>query len=443
MNKPLASLALVLALAAAAPQSQAQLLNNDAIDRIVAVVDEDVVLQSELDRAVAQIMAQYQRNPSQLPPRNLLEAQVLNRLILTRLQVAKADSTGIRVSDIDVDSAVGNIARQNNITPEQLRNSLAQDGLSYTEFRRNLHDELIVQRLHQRVAQGAGQVSDSEIDILLAGNSIKTGEVHLAHILVGVPDGAGADQLQAARDKAEKVKKEIDGGLDFKAAAMRYSDAQDALEGGDLGWRRYDQVPSIFADLIAGMQAGQVTPAMRGPSGFHILKLVEQRNNGAQMVTEYHARHILIRVGELVPSDEAQKKVGEIHRRIAEGEDFAKLAKQYSQDPGSANAGGDMGWFNIDTFGTKVAEVLTTLKDNELSQPFQTDAGWHVIQLLGKREQDKTKEAQREQARAAIADRKAEEDYENFLRQIRSDAYVEVRLPGLDKDGKPAGGSTP
>src|SRR6185436_6857077 len=207
INKPLVSLALLLSLAAAAPRGEAQLLNNNSnnengtIDRIVAVVDEDVVLQSELDRAVTQVMVQYQRNPSQLPPRNLLEAQVLNRLVLTRLQVAKADSTGIRVSDIDVDAAVGSIARQNNLTPEQLRNALAQDGMSYTEFRRNLHDELIMQRMHQRVAQSAGQVSDSEIDILLDGNSIKTGEVRLAHILIGVPDGASADQLQAGRDK--------------------------------------------------------------------------------------------------------------------------------------------------------------------------------------------------------------------------------------------------
>jgi peptidyl-prolyl cis-trans isomerase SurA len=203
----------------------------------------------------------------------------------------------------------------------------------------------------------------------------------------------------------------------------------------------------MFADLIAGMQPGQTTPAMRGPSGFHILKLVEQRNNGPQLVTEYHARHILIRATEVVSSDDAQQKIGEIRRRLGDSnEDFAKLAKQYSQDPGSANAGGDMGWFNIDTFGSKVAEVLTTLKDNELSQPFQTDAGWHVMQLLGKREQDKTKEAQREQARAAIQERKAEEDYDNLLRQLRSEAFVEVRLPGFDKEGKPlenAGGSTP
>lgn len=445
MNKLTVLFALLLALACAAPRATAQLLPSDSIDRIVAVVDEDVVLQSELDRAVGQILAQYQRNPAQLPPRNLLEAQVLNRLIMTRLQVARADSTGVRVGDADIDNAVQTIARQNNLSPDQLRASLAQDGISYSEFRRNLHDELMVQRLHQRVAQSSAQVSDAEIDIMLASNSLKTGEVHLAHILIGVPDGASAEQLQAAREKAERVKKEIDGGMDFTAAAIRYSNASDALEGGDLGWRRFDQVPSMFADLVQGMKPGDSTPALRGPSGFHILKLVGKRDTGPQMVTEYHARHIMVRMSELVSTDEAQRKVAELRRRLVDGkEDFAKLAKQFSQDPGSANAGGDMGWFAIDAYGPKVAEVLTTLKDEEISQPFQTEAGWHLIQMLGKREQDKTREAQREQARQAIQERKADEEYDNFLRTLRSEAYVEVRLPGFDKDGKPLeNGGTP
>jgi len=303
----------------------------------------------------------------------------------------------------------------------------------------------MVQRLHQRVAQSSAQVSDAEIDIMLASNSLKTGEVHLAHILIGVPDGASAEQLQAAREKAERVKKEIDGGMDFTAAAIRYSNASDALEGGDLGWRRFDQVPSMFADLVQGMKPGDSTPALRGPSGFHILKLVGKRDTGPQMVTEYHARHIMVRMSELVSTDEAQRKVAELRRRLVDGkEDFAKLAKQFSQDPGSANAGGDMGWFAIDAYGPKVAEVLTTLKDEEISQPFQTEAGWHLIQMLGKREQDKTREAQREQARQAIQERKADEEYDNFLRTLRSEAYVEVRLPGFDKDGKPLeNGGTP
>lgn len=437
MNKLIACLALLL-IAFATPRADAQMLSNESLNRIVAVVEEDVVLQSELDRAVGQILMQYQRNPGQLPPRNILERQVLDRLVMTKLQVQRADSTGIRVADSDVDSAISNIARQNNLSVDQLRASLVQEGLSYEEFRRSLRDELLVQRLHERVSQGTGQISDAEIDILLASNSLKIGEVRLAHILVGVPDGASAEQLQAGRVKAEQVKKEIDGGLDFNAAAIRYSAAQDALEGGDLGWRRFDQVPSMFADLVQGLKPGEVTPAVRGPSGFHILKLIDQRAPGKQVVTEYHARHIMVRISELVSSEEAQHKVEEIRRRIDQGEDFAKLAKEYSQDPGSANAGGDMGWFPIDTFGPKVAEILSGLKDNAVSSPFQSEsAAWHVMQMLGKREQDKTEEALRQQARQAIQQRKAEDEYENFLRQIRSEAYVDVRLPGLDPSGKP------
>ena len=350
MKQLFAVLAFLIVLTAA-PLAQAQLVATEKLDHIVAVVEEDVILESELNRSVSQIAAQYQRNPSQLPPRNVLERQVLERLILTKLQVQRADSAGIRVGDIDVDQAIASIARQNNMTVDQLRGSLVQEGLSYDEFRRNLHDEIMTQRMRQKITQGAGQVSESEIDIMLAGNSLKTGELHLSHILITVPESANADQIQAARTKAEQVKKEIDGGLDFNAAAIRYSGAQDALDGGDLGWRRYDQVPSAFADLVEGLKAGDVTQPVRGPSGFHILKVVDMRGQGKQVVTEYHARHVMIRSGELTSSDDAQKKVTDVRKRIVEGnEDFAKLAKQYSEDPGSANAGGDMGWFNIDAF---------------------------------------------------------------------------------------------
>jgi len=298
-----------------------------------------------------------------------------------------------------------------------------------------------VQRLRQRVVQNQVNVTDSEVDILLGSNSLKAGEVHLAHILITVPEAASADQIQVARDKADKVKKDIDGGMDFSAAAIRYSNAQDALAGGDLGWRRYDEVPETFANLAEGMQPGQVSQVLRGPSGFHIVKLIEKRANGQKLVTEYHARHIEINVTEVVTSEDAQKTVRDIRARIVDGhEDFAKLAKQYSQDPNSANGGGDMGWFPIDQYGTRVAEVLATLKDNDISQPFQTDVGWHIVQLLGSRQQDRTDDAKREQARDVLRNRKAEDEYENFLRQMRSEAYTcasvaEYASPSLPQCG--------
>ncbi|MDC8011489.1 peptidylprolyl isomerase [Tahibacter soli] len=446
MKKLAFAVALTLSFAGAAqaqflqptqPAAQAPSGDPNSLNKIVAVVDEDVVLQSELDRAVNQVLAQYQRNPQQLPPRPVLERQVLDRLIMTKLQVAKAEQTGVRIGDVEVDQAIAGIARQNKLDVDQLRAAIARDGISYDEFRRNLHDDLVGQRLRQRVAQST-QATDAEIDILLASNSLKTGEVHLAHILIDVPEGASAEQIAAAREKAEKVKADIDGGLDFAAAAIRSSNGQDALQGGDLGWRRYDEVPAMFADLIQGMAPGQVSPAMRGPAGFHILKLVDKRESSKQVVTEFHALHMMIRVTEVVGVEEAEKKANDLRRRIVEGgEDFGALAKANSQDSTSANNGGDLGWFPIDTYGQQVAEVVSRLKDGEVSEPFRSNVGWHFVKRLGMREQDRTDEARRQLARDAIQQRKAEEEYGNMLRQLRSEAYVEYRLAGFDAEGKP------
>jgi len=430
MNKllsPLATLCLIVlaALGTIPGWISAQVLDKEQIDRIVAIAEEDVILQSELDRAVANVLAQYRSNPQQLPPRNLLAQQVLQRLIMIHLQVQRANGTGIRVSDTDLDAAVQRVADQNKIDVRTLRASLERDGLNYDEFRKNLRDQLLVQHLQQRVVQNQANVTDSEVQILLASNSLKAGEVHLQHILIGVPEGADAAQIQTVRDKADSVKKQLDEGMDFTAAAIRFSSAQDALQGGDLGWRRYDEVPEAFANLVDGMQAGAISQVVRGPSGFHIVKLVDKRATGKQVITEFHARHILVKTSELVSSDEAQKSINDIRHRIVDGgEDFAKLAKKHSEDPPSANAGGDLGWFPLDQYGTRVSEVLPLLKDNDISQPFQTDAGWHIMQRLGSRQQDRTDDMLRAQARDVLRNRKSEEEYENFLRQMRSEAYV-------------------
>ncbi|HZW50491.1 MAG TPA: peptidylprolyl isomerase, partial [Rudaea sp.] len=360
----------------------------------------------------ANVLTQYRTNPQQLPPRDVLDHQVLESLIMLRLQVARAKDTGIRVSDADIDQAVQRVAEHNKITVDQLRGSLASEHMSFEDFRNHLRDQLLVQRLQQRVVQGQSNVSDSEIDILLASNSLKSGEVRLRHILIGLPNGADASQIAAARAKADEVKAKIDGGMDFTTAAIQYSSAQDALQGGDLGWRRYDEVPEAFANLVEGMKPGDVSQPLRGPSGFHIVKLVDKRAEGKQVVTEYHARHILIKVDELTSSADAKKTIEDIRRRIVDGhEDFAALAKKDSQDPNSASAGGDMGWFPIDQYGSSVATQLATLKSGEISQPFESDLGWHILQLEGTREQDRTKEMKREQARDVIRNRKAEQAY--------------------------------
>jgi peptidyl-prolyl cis-trans isomerase SurA len=421
-------LTLLLAIAAVPVELAAQALPSETMDRIVAIVEEDVILQSELDRAVNNILAQYAGRSAQLPPRDVIERQVLERLILIRLQLQRAESTGIRISDTELDQAVARLAQQNGATLDQLRGSLERDGFSWEEFRKTMRDEMIVQRMRQRFVQSRVNVTDTEVEILLASGGLKRGEVRLSHILVAVPDGATPEQIRSARDKVELVGKELSGGLDFGAAAIRYSDGQQALEGGDLGWRRYDEVPSAFVDLIATLKPGEVTQPMRGPSGFHILKLVDTREESRQMVREYNARHILIKTTELVSSSEALASVRNLRDRIIAGEDFAVLAREFSEDTTSANLGGDMGWFEIGAYGTRVAQELETLADSDVSQPFQTEVGWHIVQRLGTREQDRTDERLREQARDTLRNRKAEEEWENFTRQLRNESYVENRL---------------
>jgi peptidyl-prolyl cis-trans isomerase SurA len=422
----------IAAAALAAPHvARAQTLPGEPLDRIVAVVDEDVVLKSELDTQVNRVMAQYANSPQQLPPRDVLEHQVLERLILQKLQLTRADSSGVKVSDAEIDQALTGLAAQNKMDLSQLRQAIQQQGMDYEQFRRSVRDELIVQRLRQRVVQSRVQVSDAEVDTLLKNGALHRGQLHLGYILISVPDGATPDQIETAKKKADDTKQQIDGGMDFAAAAIRYSDAPNALEGGDLGWRNADELPPAFADASDTMQEGQVSAPIRGPNGFHIIKLLGKKDaSAAQLVTEFHARHILFKITELVSSEQAQKEAAAARQRIVGGEDFEKVAKDVSQDTATARLGGDLGWFSGDAYGSRVAATIKTMKPGEITQPFQTDAGWHIMELVDTRSTDKTSELQRDQAKNMIFQRKAEDDYESFLRQIRSEAYIEVRLPG-------------
>ena len=422
---------LLAALICIAPVSAQQL---QPLDRIAAVVDEDVILASELDRAVANITAQYAGQPGQLPPRNVLERQVLERLVLLKLQVSRAADSGIRVSDQELDNAVAGMAQQNGTSIDGLRQRLAEDGLSFADFRTSIRDEIAVQRLRQSFGQSRVQVSEAEIDAALASQAAGGAQFRLAHILVTLPEGASAEQIATGQSKIDGVKALIDRGeMDFNAAAVRYSDSPNALEGGDLGWRSQDEIPQAFAELLRGMAPGQVAGPLRGPSGFQLLKLVEVRDASqaaARTLTEYNARHILIRVTELQDATAARAMIDTLRARIAGGAVFEEVARESTEDANSRSQGGDLGWFEDNDFGPSFAQAVTGTADGQVSAPFRTEAGWHIVQRIGSRQTDATNTTQRAQVRETIGRRKLEEEYNRYLQELRGEAYVSFRIDG-------------
>jgi peptidyl-prolyl cis-trans isomerase SurA len=403
------------------------------LDSIVALVDEDVIMRSELDLAVQGIVERIRATGEALPPMNLLERQVLERLIVRELQVQKALQTGIRISDADIDQALVNLAQQNNITVQQMRQVIESDGEDFAEFRRNIGEELLTERLRQRIVNGMAPITDTEVEILLASEDFNGGEYNISHIMITLPDGSTPQQIAEIEAKAKDVHRRLQEGLDFASAAITFSDSQEALEGGLVGWRDLNSVPAFFADAIRDLKPGDFTPPIRSPGGFHLVKVNDYREQRQVVVKEYHARHIMIAINELVGARVAMDRITDIRKRLEQGESFADLATEYSDDPTSANLGGDMGWFPPEAYGDRVAQTLLSLKPNEVSEPFQTQAGWHIIELLGVRETDRTREAILEEARAKIRQQKAELEIERTLRQFRDEAFVEIRLPGSDK----------
>lgn len=433
LQNSILSLLLPLSLLAATPATHAQAASQAAtVDRIVAVVDDDVILKSELDRAELNVKQQYAGHTAQLPPQDILDKQVLERLVLARLQLSRAAESGIKVSDAELDLSVQRMAAQNKMTVAQMQQQLAADGMTYAEFRKSVHDEIEIQKMQQSVIQGRVAVSDSEIENEIASQHAGGPQVHLAHILIALPENPTPEQIKTAQTKVDGIKELIDQGkMEFSAAAIRYSDSQNALEGGDLGWRSLDEVPPAFTEIIKTMKAGQVTQPIRGVSGFQLLKLVETRDAGqatAQQVTEYHAQNLMVRIGGSVTAEQAKAKIDALRAQLVAGADFTTIAKKESEDTSTSEKGGDMGWFPANAWGSAVEAQIQQLKDGELSQPFQSDVGWHVLKRLGTRLTDASAQAARETAREAITRRKSQDEYESFLRQLRSEAYVDIRL---------------
>lgn len=439
-------LASLLAVSTVSAPLQVLAQQSQPLDRIAAIVDEDVVLQSELDRAIQNIKAQYAGRENQLPPEDVLSRQVLERLVLVKLQVARAESSGIKVSDQELNQALNAIAQQNGSNLDALRQRLARDGIDFNDFRASVRDEITVQRLRQSFAQSRISVSEGEVDAALKQQATVGTQYHLAHILIALPEGATAEQITTGQKKADGVKALLDKNeLDFNAAAVRYSDSPNALEGGDLGWRSLDEIPNAFAQMMTQMKAGDVVGPIRGPSGFQLLKLVEVRDAsaaaGGQTITEYHGRHILVRVTDQQDNAAAKAKIDTLRARIAGGADFQEVAKESSEDTNSKGQGGDLGWFPADAFGPEFGNQVAGVTDGGVSPPFRTDAGWHIVQRVATRQTDATTDNQRGQIRETIGRRKLEEEYNRFLQELRGEAYVNLRT-GADST-TPATPATP
>jgi len=411
------------------------------LDSIVAVVEDDVVLRSELDAELRKVGRQVQAQGSPLPPRPQLERQVLERLILVKLQLAAAQQLGITVSDDDVDQALDSVAKANNISIAQLREALSRSGMSFDAYREEVRRQITQGRLRQREVVEKIRVTDQEAAAFMARNPKFAGggarvAYHLLHILAATPEGATAEQIAAARAKADRLVARLRGGANFGEIARAESDGRQALDGGDLGWLEAAQVPSAFIDQVERMQRGDVSDPIRNAYGFNIVKLEDFRTAGGggggaerQIVQQSKARHILIRTGENASDAEVKKRLEALRERIVNGEDFGSLARANSDDKVSAANGGELGWVNPGATVPQFEEVMNKLEPGQLSQPFQTPFGWHILEVQERRQLDSTDQARLQKAKEAIRQRKAEEATELFLRRLRAESYVEIRLP--------------
>ncbi len=401
------------------------------IDRIVAVVNNAVITQFELAGRVDQAMRQMQGQKAPPPPRRLLEKQLLERMITETVLMQVAEDTNIRFEGLALDRAIARIAQNNNMSPEAFRKALEADGIDFKAFREQIRSEMTITRLKEREVDNKLVITDAEIENFLANpslNAAQQDEYKLAHILVLAPEGASPERLAELKAKAERALAELQAGADFVQVSAAYSDTQNALQGGVLGWRSDAQLPSLYSVALAGMKTGDVSPVIRSGNGFHILKLLDKRGKNVQtVVRQSRARHILVKTNEVVADADARNRLLLLKERIENGADFAGLAKLHSDDL-SAAKGGELGWLNPGDIVPEFERTMDGLKPGEVSAPVQSPFGWHLIQVLERRDQDVTQERKRLDARRALRERKSEESFEDWVRQQRDRAYVEYRL---------------
>lgn len=428
--KALLSLLMLLTLVPAA-HAAAQNQPLVALDRIVAVVNNGVITQRQLQTRTAQIKAQLQANGTQLPPQAVLERQVLNSMIMEKIQLGIAKMNGIQVGDQTFNNALAQLAQNNNLTVAQLQQAVTAQGHSWTGFTQQLRDHLVIQQLQQRSVGQNIVVTNQEVRDFLAqhANQLDPGlQYHLAQILTSIPEAASPAQIKAARAKAEKIRKQAEGGESFAKLAIADSSGQHALKGGDLGWLTAGQLPTYFVRVVNVMKPGEISQPIRSPSGFHLVKLLGLRGGHKVTVTQTHVRHILIKVTPTMSSAQARAKLERLRRQIEQGASFATVAKANSEDPGSAANGGDLGWVSPGQMVPAFQKVMNETPVGKISQPFRTRYGWHILQVLGRRKHDSTEQNIQARARNIIYQRKRQEALNLWLRQIRAQAYVRILL---------------
>ena len=418
---------------ACAAQAPAQTAPSTDLDRIVAIVNDDVIAWSELEARLGRIRDELRRSGTVLPPEDGLRRQVLERLILLRIQLQLARDAGIRIDDGRLNQTLLRIAEQNGLTLREFRDALERDGYDFAKFREEIREEIMISEIRKRRVENQVRISQRDVDDYLStmegrGAEADRYQYRIGHILIAIPDGASSGEIAEAQARAGSVLDEVRAGADFATMAVTHSDGQQALEGGDLGWRQTSDLPTVFGDAITRLEVGGITEPIRSASGFHLVKLIDKRDSERQIVRQTRARHILIALDELTDDAGARRQLSALHERIVNGEDFGELARIHSDDSGSALRGGELGWIDPGNTVPVFERAMDSLAPGELSESFKSQYGWHIVQVLERRERDDTETSRRAEAMRTLRARKIEENLQAWVRQVRDEAYVEYRL---------------
>lgn len=413
--------------------SQFGVAQNNAVslDRVVAIVDKDVVLQSELNDRKSTILERLKGQYQQLPPEDVLNKQILEQLIIERIELAMADRYNIKVDEAEIDQAIGRVLQKNQITFAQLQADLQAQGLGVDGLRKQMRNELTISQLQQGVVNSRIKITEQDINNFLASSDGKyatSPDFHIGHILIAVSSSADADTIAAAEKQANDIYQKLQTGSDFSQMAITYSNDQAALQGGDIGWRKLAQLPELFGNQMVNLGVGQVSKPFRSGAGFHILKNIEQRGGGEQLVEQTHARHILVKTSEIMDDAQARQKLLDMKARIEKGEDFGKLAREHSEDTGSMLNGGDLGWSMPGMFVPEFEAAMGNTSIGGITRPFKSQFGWHILQVIERRKEDMSDKMKRNQAANVLRSRRFDEEFQLWLTQIREEAYVEVKL---------------